>query len=90
MQIQERYEPYSQRSYKPGKMRIGNIYRVLHGLQGNLCEYCNAIGHGYCSFNIVLVEGPEYIRKWKLREVNLSKFTQLISEEIKLEVGSSV
>lgn len=69
MQIQERYEPYSQRSYKPGIMRIGNIYRVLHSLQGTFCEYGNAIGHGRYSLSIVLIECPEYIRKWKLREV---------------------
>lgn len=71
MQTQIRYEPYVQRSYKLEIMVMGHIYRMLCTLQDTFRECHNAIDHGYYSFNIfvVVVECPEWIRKWELREV---------------------
>lgn len=50
---------------------MAHLRRVLCSLQDTFREYHNAIDHGYYSFSIfvVVVECPECIRKWELREV---------------------
>lgn len=85
-----RNEPYSQRSYKLGIMIVGTIYRVLYSLKALSVNVVTLLITGIIH-SVFFVECPECFRKLKLREVkSLSKFTELVSEETKLEVGSSV
>lgn len=65
MEMQIRYEPYSQRSYKLEIMAVRRINRVLYCVCSLLCECCNAINYRCISFSIF----PGCFRKLKLREV---------------------
>lgn len=85
--------PYAQRSYKLEIMAVAHLRRVLCSLQGTFREYHNAIDHGYYSsvFLLLSLSVPSASGNGSSERLkDLSKFTQLVSENTKPETGSSV
>ena len=83
MKTQRKYDPHSQRSYKLGIM-ISNIDKGLHSLQGVcVCVCMNVI----MLFITGIIHSGFFLRasenQSSERLSNLTKLTQLISEEIK-------
>ena len=82
MKTQRKYDPHSQRSYKLGVMIISKIKRGLHSLQG-ACVCVNVI----VPFITGIIHSGFFLRasgnRSSGRLSNLTKFAQLISEEIK-------